>query len=85
MLGEHEETQPAIGSDQPAHLTGELEPGAHVGHPRGRAGEALGDKQLPVAGSGKCVDRVRVGVMDVHGGDERVEERLDRRARRARV
>ncbi len=85
VLGEHDELEPGVGAHRLADLLGQREPGADVRDPRGRGPEALAHEALAVARAREHVDRVGVRVMDVVGRHERVQQRLDRRARRGRV
>ena len=85
VLGEHDELELRVLAHGRADLLGEREAGPDVGDPGRFVAEALGHQPLAVARAGQHVDAVGVGVVDVLGRDERVQQRLDRRARRRRV
>ena len=85
VLGEHHELQPRVLPHRRPDLLGEREAGPDVGDPGRLVAEALGHQPLAVARPGEHVDAVRMRVMDVRGRHERVQQRLDRRARRRRV
>ena len=85
VLGEHDELQRGVAAHRLADLPGEREARPDVRDPRGLVAEALAHEALAVPRAREHVDRVGVRVVDVVGRDERVQQRLDRRARRGRV
>ncbi len=62
-----------------------VKPGRMYGIHAARSPKHLGDDALAVLAAGDHVGRVRVGVVDVGGGDESVQERLDRGPRHRRI
>ncbi len=85
MLCQHDEAQLRVLADRRADLLGECEAGSDVLDPGSVGAEALDDQLLAALGAGQRVDRVGVGVVDVRRRHERVQQRLDRGARRRRV
>ena len=85
VLGQHDELELRVLAHRGADLLGEREAGPDVRDPGRLVAEALGDEPLAVARAGQHVDAVRVRVVHVRSRDERVQQRLDRRARRRRV
>src|SRR5439155_7430318 len=72
VLGQHHEPEARVGANGLADLLGEGEARPDVGDPRGRVAEALADQQLAVRAARKDVDRIRMRVVDVRRGHERV-------------
>ena len=85
VLGQDDELQRGVRPHRLAHLPREREPGADVRDPGRPPAEALRHEALAVGGACQDVDAVRVRVVDVRGGDEGVQQRLDRAARHRRV
>ena len=85
VLGQHDELQVRVGAGRLADLLGEREARPDVGDPGRGVAEALAHEPLPVGRAGEHVDPVRMRVVHVRRGDERVQQRLDRAARHRRV
>jgi hypothetical protein len=81
VLGQDDQAQAGGGAHGLADLLGQREARADVRDPRGLVAEALAHEALALGGARQHVDPVGVRVVHVRGRDERVQERLDRRAR----
>ena len=85
VLGEHDRLEVGVGARRLADLLRQREAGADVGDPGGAVAEALLHEPLAVGAARQHVDAVGVRVVDVRRRDERVQQRLDRAARRRGV
>jgi hypothetical protein len=85
VLGEHDELQVRVCARCLADLLRQREAGPDVRDPGGGVAEAVGHEALAVGAAGEHVDSVGVRVVHVRRGDEGVQQRLDRAARRRGV
>jgi hypothetical protein len=81
VLGKHDEPQLWVRAHRLADLLGQREAGADVRDPRRGRAEARVHEPLAVGRAREHADRVRMRVVHVRRGHERVQQRLDRRPR----